>query len=137
MFHGSDIVSESLEPRQSINHGHLEIGAKVFATEFPEIAVFHALARTAKRTHSELRGTKHGFTVDKGIITLRAHPVLLARIRKLRALSNVYVVPKASFERINEMEWHSKTVARPLAVVFVSGRDFEVKGDSNVCLELL
>lgn len=122
LFHGSDIISDKLFPSPSTNHGRKDLESRVFATELPEIAVFHALARTVKRTIPDLKHAKHGFSVDSGKTILRAEPKLLTEIRRLRQPTNIYVLDKAMFVRKSEMEWQARKPTSPLGVIFVSGQ---------------
>jgi hypothetical protein len=106
-----------------VNHGKKDPRTTVFATELAAVAVFHALSRTVKRTCPELRRAKHGFSVDKGQITLYAEPEFLTRVKRLSQLSNVYLLDRKAFVRKSEMEWQARKSVAPLGVFFVQGRD--------------
>lgn len=124
LFHGSDTITDLLSPARAVNRGKKDPTAKVFATEVPEIAVFHALARTVKRTVPNLAHLKHGFsTEDNGLVVLRAEPKLLGDIARSDEITNIYVLEKKRFQRKSDMEWQSLKPVVPLAVVFVCGKD--------------
>lgn len=137
MFHGSDIIAEILRPSQAVNHGRKEPRTTVFATELAAVAVFHALSRTIKRTCPELGRAKHGFSVDKGCITLYAQPGFLESVMRLRALTNVYLLDRRAFVRKSEMEWESRKSVAPLGVFFVSGKDLAGFEDLGITLETI
>lgn len=61
--------------------------------------------------------------VNRGKVTLRGESNLLAKVKRSREPSNVYLLDKRDFSRKSEMEWHSKKHVLPLAVIFVRGRD--------------
>ncbi|MCO5297196.1 MAG: hypothetical protein M9921_10100 [Fimbriimonadaceae bacterium] len=137
LFHGSDTITDLLEPAFTRNHGGRARPQRVFATEFAIIAVFHALARTAKRVDGNQRGKKHGFTVGKGGITLRAEPNLFEAMRALRQPTNIYLLKKNDFEQKDPMEWIANVPIEPLAVVFASGQDLDGLIGDGVKLKLL
>ena len=137
LFHGSDTVLDILTPARARSHGKTDSEAKVFATEWPAIAVFHALARTAKRSDPNQRRTKHGFSVDAGTITLRAQPKLLHAIERSRQSTNIYLLDKAGFRRRGEMEWRALKRVSPIAVIFARSKDLAGLIDRHVKLELL
>jgi hypothetical protein len=137
LFHGSDTIVDLLAPAYSRNRGRADAEPTVFATEFPVIAVFHALARTVKRSDPAQRPRKHGFSVDKGTITLRAEPTLLAAIKGNQEPTNIYLLDKRDFQHQSEMEWRARQRISPLGVVFVDGRDLAGLLDVKVKLERL
>lgn len=110
---------------------------RVFATEFAVIAVFHALARTAKRVDGNQKGKKHGFTVGKGGVTLRAEPTLFAALKALRQPTNIYLLKKSDFQQKDPMEWIARVPVEPLAVIFASGQDIDGLLKGGVKLKLL
>lgn len=137
LFHGSDTVTDLLEPAFTRSHRKRAPLRRVFATEFAVIAVFHALARTVKRVDGNQNGKKHGFTVGKSGITLRAEPQLLEALRALRQSTNIYILKKSDFEQKDQMEWMARVPVEPLAVIFVSGQDIDGLIDDGVRLKLL
>lgn len=124
-------------PTRARNHGKTDSEPRVFATEHPVIAVFHALARTVKRSDPTQRSRKHGFSTDASNISLVAEPKLLAALKRHSQPTNIYILDKADFKRNSEMEWHAHKRISPLGVVFVSGKDLADLMDRDVTLMLL
>jgi len=138
LFHGSDTITDLLSPSRAVNRGKKERTAKVFATEVPEIAVFHALARTVKRTVPDLSHLKHGFSSeDNGLIVLRAEPRLFDELAASDEITNIYVLEKERFRRKSDMEWESLKPVVPIAVVFIGGKDLAGLAGRKVKLKRL
>jgi hypothetical protein len=125
-----------LEPAIARNHGVKDIEAKIFATEHPVIALFHALARTVKRTDQRYAETTHGFSLeDDGRIVLRATNAFWWAICSSGELTNIYLLDRRQFHRKSPMQWWTKRKVEPLAVVFASGADLEALAKPPVILK--
>lgn len=138
LFHGSDSISDLLSPRLARNHGQRDDRARVFATKLAAIAVFHALARTGKRSNPDLSRRPHGFSVeDGGQIGLRIDCQLFQLISASEEITNIYILDRRDFVERSPMEWTATRSVEPIGVVFVRGRDLIKLRRPGVTLQIL
>ena len=123
LFHGTGVIIEKFEPRQShtiINSVPILDGEPaIFASPFTEYAIFMALVNEENCP----LGYRSGCAYENGILQFTATKETLEQLTD-ESKGYVYVFDKAKFTERSASEWVSHGELMPLTVVEVTRSDF-------------